>query len=72
MSKTYNLGSKSDMKRFANDLAKSATNMAIKKASSKQYDYQCPHCGKQLKVKVGKNVCPHCQGVIEMNLDLKY
>lgn len=49
MSKTYNLGNKSDMKRFANDLAKTATDMAIKKSFQQTIRLSMPALWKAAK-----------------------
>ena len=44
MKKRYNLGNRSDMKRFTKDLEKEIKEAAIKDAMSRTYEVICPTC----------------------------
>ncbi len=66
MSKPYNLFNKSDMRRFAKDLEKEINQVAAD-AINDGIEYECPNCSKTIMIKPGKNVCPHCGQII--NLD---
>lgn len=35
-----------------------------------EFDLECPHCSKQISVKVGKNKCPYCKNIV--NVELKW
>ena len=68
MTKKYNIGSKSDMRRFERDLQKSLErNLASHNLS---IDVKCPKCGNTFKASSGSNVCPHCKSEITLNISL--
>ena len=60
MGKSYDLGKKSDMRRFQRDLEKVVKETALQGIQTMTFDYTCPSCGREIQVKVGKNVCPYC------------
>lgn len=36
--------------------------------SNTEFDYKCDECGANIKVKLGKNICPKCHTVINVKL----
>lgn len=70
MGKKYNLGSSSDMRRFAKDLEKDVLSTAKDQISNSSFDATCPECGENLKVHSGLNVCRFCGH--RFNVDLKF
>lgn len=70
MSKNYNLGSKSDMRRFQRDLEKSIKSETISSLHKQKYDVTCPHCGHSVKIPTGKSLCPFCHKEIDLTLDI--
>lgn len=61
MSKTYDLGSQSDMHRFMSDIEKELKSQAMEEVVTSFHDFECPSCNRMIKVKVGQNTCPHCK-----------
>lgn len=59
MPRKYNIGSKSDMRRFQRDIQKQAEKVV----KSIKYDYQCA-CGRKFQVSIGTNRCPRCGQII--------
>lgn len=72
MSKTYNLGNPSDMKRLSRDLEQKAMNIARDKVSTMNFDHKCPHCGSSIQVHSGLNFCPVCQKQINVDLNINF
>lgn len=72
MSRTYKLGSKSDMRRFYKDLEKTIMKEATSALMKKKYKISCPHCNSQVEVHVGKNSCPICHKTIDFQLNIKW
>ena len=70
MSKKYNLGSKSDMKRFERDLEKSLMNQARSSIMQGTHEVTCPCCGNRFGARIRSNVCPHCRKTIDLQLDM--
>ena len=71
MAKKYNLGSKSDMRRFQRDLEKTVMKKATSTLMKKRCDIPCPHCQSQVTVPVGKSSCPICHQPIDFQLNFK-
>lgn len=71
MSKKYNIGKKSDMRRFAKDLENSLVDAAKGKLMSRRYDVECPRCQSKIPVPIGKSVCPYCKHEIDLNLNIQ-
>lgn len=71
MKNSYNLSSKSDMKRFAKDLERRVKDAAIEEAMGRMYDVTCPTCGASVMVPTGKSRCPACGEEIDLQLDIK-
>ncbi len=65
MSKKYNLGKKSDMRKLQRDLEKQAKKTV--EQATRQLNIQCPSCGRKLKVTKGINTCPSCKSKVEYN-----
>ena len=72
MGKTYDIGKNSDMKRFMRDLEKGVMDKAKRAVQQKNYDIDCPHCGKEINVPTGKSQCPYCKGEIDLTLDIHF
>jgi hypothetical protein len=65
MAKTYNLSSKSDMRKFQKNLESEIKDHFNSEIISASYDYECPSCNNNIQVKIGSNTCPFCkQGII--------
>lgn len=70
MVKTYDLLSKSDMRKFQKDLEKAVIHEAKSAVSKMEHKILCPHCGSEITVRAGKNICSHCHNEVEVTLDL--
>ena len=69
MPKSYDLSKKSDMRRFEKDLENKVIDLANKAIlDGEEFDYECPNCHNQIKIHIGKVVCPYCQFEIEVTL----
>lgn len=66
MAKKYNLGSKSDMRKFERDLEKSMIDIAKDYAKKGNFDIECPDCGEKISVPVGESQCPKCGKIINL------
>ena len=64
MKKTYNISSKSDMRRFYRDLEAEIMSRA-EQAVSDRLRNACPNCGFHLRLRFGTNVCPSCGTKVE-------
>lgn len=71
MKNSYNLSSKSDMKRFAKDLEQRVKDVAIEEAMGRMYDVNCPACGASVKIPTGKSRCPACGEEIDLQLNIE-
>lgn len=69
MAKKYNLGNKSDMKRFEQDIMNKVHSIAEDTVMSNGCEIECPHCHKKVSVPNGFSYCPKCHGAI--NTDIK-
>ena len=72
ITKKYNLGSKSDMRRFMRDFEKDIKTGIRKDLLKETFDINCPNCNRNIKVRKGRNVCPYCREEINFNLDVKF
>lgn len=72
MTKKYNLGSTSDMRRFTRDLENQISASVENHLYSQTYDVTCPHCNRKISVPVGKSRCPFCGNDIDLNLNIGY
>lgn len=70
MSKNYNLGSKSDMRKFTNDLERAVKEKSVQALHARKYDVDCPHCNGKVKVAPGKSNCPLCSKEIDLELNI--
>lgn len=68
MSKKYNLGKKSDMRRFQRDFEKSANKIFSDAVSKMSVDIQCPKCGTNFKARNGNQMCPNCSSNIGLKI----
>ncbi|WP_159562765.1 MULTISPECIES: hypothetical protein [unclassified Exiguobacterium] len=71
MKNKYNLGSKSDMRKFSRDLEKQLREKTIHAVQNKSYDIECPHCKSLISIKPGKQRCPVCNEEINFTLNIK-
>ena len=72
MGKNYNLGNKSDMRRFERDLSKSVQNMAVNAVHSRAITVACPHCKRKFSAHSGTNTCPFCRQPVNLQLDINF
>ncbi|AWR91948.1 hypothetical protein LJ555_11740 [Lacticaseibacillus paracasei] len=70
MAKKFNLGSKSDMRRFMRAIEEEAKDKASDAIINHSYDFECPKCGTKFMVRVGSpNVCPKCGTSVNLKFD---
>ena len=55
MARKYNLGSKSDMRRFERELKKSVMDQAKTSIMRGTHKVTCPHCGHNLNAHIGSS-----------------
>lgn len=72
MSKKYNLGNKSDMRRFERDLNKSVQNMTINALRSQAITIECPYCKRSFSACSGSNTCPYCRRSVDLKLNIDF
>lgn len=72
MTKKYNLGKHSDMRKFAKDLKREITKEAKMQVLNGKYNIICPACSNNINVPVGKSVCPICGGEIDLHLNIDF
>ena len=68
MAKKYNLGSKSDMRKFIKDLEGAVSADLKSQAMKSSYDVVCPECGRAFQATPDNNTCPNCREVVEFKL----
>lgn len=69
MSKKYNLGKRSDMRKFQKEFETAALDKAKQIMMSKSYEIECPGCKSKLNVSSGIQLCPSCGSKIEFTLN---
>lgn len=69
MARSYDLGKKSDVRRFARDLERMAGKAAKRKIQRKGLEIECPKCGAPMSVTPGLNTCPSCRKTTEVAFD---
>ena len=48
---------------------KAQTKESLKK---RPYDVKCPHCHRTFSAYSGKNNCPHCKSIVDLNLNINF
>lgn len=66
MAKKYNIGSKSDMRRFERDLK----NDLMKQVRNGNYEVSCPHCNRRFSAHSGANTCPYCRNTVSLQINV--
>lgn len=69
MGKTYDLLSKSDMRRLERDLEKDIKRIAKESIMDQGIDIECPNCGYPMHARSGVNACPKCLKTTDVNFD---
>ena len=64
----YDTSKSSDMRRFEQNLKKTAEELAKKQLEQQTFDINCPNCGSPIHVRVGKNICPVCNAEVNFHL----
>lgn len=64
----YNLGKSSDMRRFERDFKKDVEKQVQSQIQNLKFDVECPHCKNTVSVSSGRNTCPMCGSIIDVNL----
>ena len=72
MSKSYDIGKKSDMDRFMRDLAQAGRSLAVDEINARKYDVECPHCKGAIAIAPGLRKCPICSNEINFKLDIDF
>ena len=72
MGKKYDLGKKSDIRKFKKDLEQSIFSNARDALAKETYKIECPKCHKTVSATAGPNVCPFCQEEINLELDFNF
>lgn len=72
MKKTYNLSSKSDVRRFSKDLKKLVLDNVREQALKQSVEIVCPHCKTEFSAYNGRNICPFCKQVIDLTMNLDF
>lgn len=70
MARKYNLGKRSDMRRFERDLRNDVMEQARTAVLNKPVSIDCPNCHRPISVHAGSNVCPFCKQLVELNLNI--
>lgn len=70
MSKTFDITSKSDMKKFKDHLHNAVVEEATAAVNAMNFDINCPDCDAAISVPVGRSSCPNCNQEIDLNLDI--
>lgn len=60
----------SDLKKLLKESEKTALEEASKIIEGDTYDVECPYCNKEFEARQGKNICPHCEETVELNLEI--
>lgn len=50
-----------EFEKFKTDLLKEVREDITKQIDKEGFYKNCPNCKKQIRIKVGKNICPLCQ-----------
>ena len=53
---------------MSDSLAKDVMNDIQRQLNQAKFDYKCDNCGNNIKVKIGKNICPNCHSVINVKI----
>ena len=69
MSRKYNLGNSSDMRRLSRDLQEAAKKQARFSVMSNGVPMECPNCGRKITVKPPVYKCPGCGKTIHLNVN---
>ncbi|MDN0062891.1 zinc ribbon domain-containing protein [Collinsella ihumii] len=69
MAKSYDLGKKSDMRRFTRDLEREVKGIAREKIKRGGLEIECPACGSPMHASSGLNTCPACGKTTEVTFD---
>lgn len=69
MTRNYNLGKKSDMRRLTRDLEREAKDIARKNAERDGLEIECPECGAPMLARPGLSTCPSCGKTTEVTFD---
>lgn len=59
------------IKLNTDDIASTIKSQTKEILQKKHYDVECPHCGKSFQATSGANTCPHCNGNVTLNLNIK-
>lgn len=71
MAKKYNLGKKSDMRKFQKDLENTIKQKTEQSLMSRKYEVNCPKCKTKIMASPGKQLCPSCSSEIDLNLNFQ-
>lgn len=46
------------------------TDQISKSLNERDYEVECPHCGKNITIPVGKSACPYCKNIVDLSLKI--
>jgi predicted amidophosphoribosyltransferase len=69
MAKKYNLGSKSDMRKFMKDFNREVINDVKSQALNGEFEVTCPSCSNDITVPAGKSICSVCGEEIDLQIE---
>lgn len=72
MTKKYNLGNKSDIKHFKEDLMGKVHSIVEDTVMERDVEIECPHCHKKVSVPKGFSYCPKCHGAINTDIKVRW
>lgn len=69
MGKSYNLMSKSDMRRLERDIVRDMKSIAKDTVTHDGVEVDCPQCGAAFNAREGTARCPRCGETINVTFD---
>ena len=64
--------SNSDLRKLQQEIESLAVDTAKKSLLNEKFPVECPHCGRNVSVPVGKSRCPKCKGAIELKPSFRF
>lgn len=65
----YDLSNLPNSRKIKEDLENAILDAAKEQISGREFEIECPKCGKKISVKKGINTCPYCENQIDVKLN---